>query len=49
MVRLLAPVGMGEVQTYSNRHIRVPDDRVVELSAEDAGPLKRAGWMEAPR
>ena len=49
MVRLLAPVGMGEVQTYSNRRIRIPDDRVVELSAEDAAPLKRAGWMEVER
>jgi len=49
MVRLLAPAGIAEVQTYSNRHIRVPDDRVVELSAEDAAPLKRAGWMEVER
>jgi hypothetical protein len=30
----------------SQRNIDVPADRIVELSVEDAGPLKRAGWVE---
>ncbi|THD43468.1 MAG: terminase [Bradyrhizobium sp.] len=48
MVRLLAPADIGSVQTWSGRHIQVPLDRVIELSTYDAGPLKRAGWLEAP-
>ena len=44
-VRLLAPAGIGGLY-ISQRNIDVPADRIVELSVEDAGPLKRAGWVE---
>ncbi len=44
-VRLLAPAGIGSLY-ISQRNIDVPADRIVELSVEDAGPLKRAGWVE---
>jgi hypothetical protein len=48
MVRMLAPVGIGALQNFTGRHITIPNDRIVEVSAEDAGPLKRApGRMEA--
>jgi hypothetical protein len=33
-----------DVQTLSNRHLKVPWDGMLELSAEDAEPLIRAGW-----
>ena len=48
MVRLLAPVGMAysQVQTLSALHLTIPADRIVTLTEEDAGPLKRAGWTE---
>ncbi len=49
MVRLLAPAGIGSVQTWSGRHIQVPPNRVIEVSEYDAGPLKRAGWLDAPQ
>jgi len=45
MVRLLAP-SRGELQTLSGLRLTIPADRVVMLTAEDAGPLKRAGWLE---
>jgi hypothetical protein len=44
-VRLLAPAGIGSLY-ISQRNIDVPADRIVELSVEEAGPLKRAGWVE---
>jgi predicted phage terminase large subunit-like protein len=47
MVRMLAPVGCGGVQTFTGRRITIPNDRIVEMSEEDAGPLRRApGWTE---
>ena len=50
---LLGPileVGMAysQVQTLSGLHLTIPADRIVTLNDEDAGPLKRAGWSEAP-
>jgi len=33
-----------DVQTLSNRNLKVPWDGMLELSAEDAEPLIRAGW-----
>ena len=50
MVRLLAPVGMAysQLQTLSGLHLTIPADRIVTLTEEDAGPLRRAGWSEAP-
>ena len=44
MVRLLAPAGVGSVQTWSGRHLIVPADRVIEVSERDAKPFLRSGW-----
>jgi hypothetical protein len=50
MVRMLAPVGVGSLYTFTGRNITIPNDRIVEVSAEDAEPLRRApGWMEVAR
>ena len=50
MVRLRIPDGITHVHTFSGNPIRAPSDRpghrIIELSAEDAAPLKRAGWTE---
>src|SRR5712672_3166586 len=35
-VRLKAPPGIGSVQTLSGRQITIGEDRIVEMSAEDA-------------
>jgi predicted phage terminase large subunit-like protein len=45
-VRLKAPPGIGAVQTLSGRHILIGEDRIVEMSAEDADCLIRAGWTK---
>jgi hypothetical protein len=45
-VRLQAPPGIGAVQTFSGRHINVGLDGMVEMSAEDAQYLIRAGWTK---
>ena len=39
-VRLKAPPG----KTLSGRHITIGEDRIVEMSADDADCLIRAGW-----
>ena len=44
-VRLRAPAGIGRVQTLSNRHITIAQDRIVEMSAEDAACLIPDGWI----
>jgi hypothetical protein len=44
-VRLKAPAGIGAVQTLSNRHITIAEDRIVEMSAEDAACLIPDGWI----
>jgi len=41
-----APCGMGSVQTFSGRHINVSPDGTVEMSADDAQYLIRAGWTK---
>jgi hypothetical protein len=33
-----------EVQTLSNRHLKIPADGMLELSAEDAESLVEQGW-----
>jgi len=43
-VRVKAPPGIGAVQTFSNRHINVGEDRIVEMSEEDAFCLISLGW-----
>ena len=43
-VRLEAPPGIGAVQTLSGRRITIGEDRIVEMSTEDADCLIRAGW-----
>ena len=45
-VRLKAPPGIGAVQTLSGRHITIGEDRIVEVSAEDANCLIAAGWTK---
>jgi hypothetical protein len=38
-VRVKAPAGIGAVQTFSNRHLTVGLDGIVEMSAEDSGSM----------
>jgi hypothetical protein len=45
-VRLRAPPGIGFVQTFSGRHLAVGPDGTVEMSAEDAESMIRAGFTE---
>jgi len=45
-VRLKAPPGIGAVQTFSGRRITIAEDRIVEMSDEDADCLIRAGWTK---
>jgi predicted phage terminase large subunit-like protein len=45
-VRLEAPPGIGAVQTLSNRHITIGEDRIVEMSVEDANCLIPYGWIK---
>ena len=39
-----APPGIGAVQTFSGRHITIGEDRIVEMSEEDANCLIPVGW-----
>jgi hypothetical protein len=45
-VRLRAPPSVGSVQTFSGRHLNIGPDGTVEMSAEDAEYLIRAGWTK---
>jgi hypothetical protein len=45
-VRLKVPPGIGAVQTFSGRRITIGEDRIVEMSEEDADCLIRAGWIK---
>jgi predicted phage terminase large subunit-like protein len=46
-VRLEAPQGIGSVQTFSGRRITIGEDRIVEMSTEDADCLIRVpGWTK---
>jgi predicted phage terminase large subunit-like protein len=47
-VRVKAPPGIGAVQTLSGRHITIGEDRIVEMSVEDANCLIPAGWIKLP-
>jgi predicted phage terminase large subunit-like protein len=44
-VRIKAPPGIGAVQTLSGRHITIGEDRIVEMSEEDANCLIPVGWI----
>jgi hypothetical protein len=44
-VRLKAPPGIGAVQTRSGQRTTIGEDRIVEMSAEDANCLIPAGWI----
>ena len=44
LVRLLAPPGRTHVITITGRQILIPNDRILELSREDALPLLSAGF-----
>jgi predicted phage terminase large subunit-like protein len=44
-VRLKAPAGTGAVQTLSGRRITIGEDRIVEMSEEDAKCLIPSGWI----
>src|SRR5437763_15396869 len=39
-------VRVQSIQTFSNRHLEVPPDRMIEVSAEDADSLIRHGWQK---
>jgi hypothetical protein len=43
-VRVQAPPGLGAVQIFFGRHITIGEDRIVEMSEEDAFYLIPAGW-----
>ena len=45
-VRLQVPRGIGSVQTFSGRHTNVGPDGTIEMSADDAQYLIRAGWTK---
>jgi hypothetical protein len=45
-VRLEAPPGIGAVQSLSGQHITIGQDRIVEMSTEDANCLIAAGWIK---
>jgi hypothetical protein len=45
-VRLEAPPGIGSIQTLSGRHITIAEDRIVEMSAEDANSFISHGWVK---
>ena len=45
-VRLRAPCDVGSVQTFSGRQLTIGPDRTVEMSADDAEYLIRAGWAK---
>jgi predicted phage terminase large subunit-like protein len=44
LVRLLAPPGHTHVITMKGRQMLIPNDRIIELSEEDARPLLNAGF-----
>ena len=44
MVRLLAPPGVSHVQVLSGKEIAVPNDRVIQVTEDDARPLIGAGF-----
>ena len=44
-VRNKAPPGIGAVHTFSGRHVTISEDRVVEMSEEDADWLIPYGWI----
>jgi predicted phage terminase large subunit-like protein len=45
-VRLKAPPGIGAVQTRSGQRTTIGEDRIVEMSAEDANCLIPYGWIK---
>ena len=45
-VRLEAPPGIGAVQTRSGQRTTIGEDRIVEMSAEDANCLIPDGWTK---
>src|ERR1700732_520742 len=45
-VRLKAPPGIGAVQTRSGQRTTIGEDRIVEMSAEDANCLIPDGWIK---
>src|SRR5712672_1447843 len=47
-VRLKAPPGIGAVQTRSGQRTTIGEDRIVEMSAEDANCLIPDGWIPLP-
>src|SRR5882724_6136379 len=47
-VRLKAPPGIGAVQTRSGQRTTIGEDRIVEMSAEDANCLIPDGWIKLP-
>jgi hypothetical protein len=46
-VRLFAPWGVTYFRTNACKDVAVPNNRIVELTFEEAEPLMRSGWLEA--
>ena len=44
-VRVKAPPGIGSVWTLSGRNITLGEDRIAEMSEEDANCFIPAGWI----
>jgi len=44
--KLQAPPGVGSVQTFSGRHLKIGPDGTVEMSADDAKHLIIDGWTK---
>jgi hypothetical protein len=45
-IRLRAPAGISTVITITGRQISIPEDRVIEGSWEEMGPLIAAGFTK---
>jgi len=46
-IRVLLKMDPGmELQTFSNRRLKVPEDGMIELSADDAESVIAAGWTK---
>lgn len=49
MVKMVAPLGVTTVQTIIGRTLLVPPDRLIEVTEEEAIPLRAAGFVMAER
>ena len=47
-IKMLAPVGVGEAQLFGGRNVKIPADRIVDMTDDEAKWLYRAGWVRPP-